>query len=77
MRAPLSMPHDDGVMLTMMTTMLQQQLEKESDAFFSTARLWDDGIIDPRHTRDVIGISLSTVYNNNVQGTMEYGVFRH
>jgi acetyl-CoA carboxylase carboxyltransferase component len=39
--------------------------------------LWDDGIIDPRDTRTVLAISLSAVYNSPVEGTMEWGVFRH
>ena len=67
----------DEMELTMMKTMLQRQIDKESDAFFATARLWDDGIIDPRDTRDVVGISLSTIYTQPIEGTMAYGVFRH
>ncbi len=63
--------------LTMMKTMLQKQIDKESDAFFATARLWDDGMIDPRDTRDVIAIALSAALNAPVEGTMEFGVFRH
>ena len=63
--------------LTMMKTMLQQQIEKESDAFYATARLWDDGIIDPRDTRDIIGMTLSATHNAPVDGTMQFGVFRH
>jgi acetyl-CoA carboxylase carboxyltransferase component len=56
---------------------LEAQIESESDAYFATARLWDDGIIDPRETRNVLGIALSAVYNAPVEGTMEWGVFRH
>jgi acetyl-CoA carboxylase carboxyltransferase component len=56
---------------------LETQIENESDAYFATARLWDDGIIDPRETRNVLGIALSAVYNAPVEGTMEWGVFRH
>ena len=67
----------DEMELTMMKTMLQRQIDKESDAFYATARLWDDGIIDPRDTRDVVGISLSTAFNGPVEGSMAYGVFRH
>ncbi len=63
--------------LTMAKTLLQQQIEKESDAFFASARLWDDGIIDPRDTRDVVGIALSVAHNAPVEGSMAYGVFRH
>ncbi len=56
---------------------LENQIERESDCYFATARLWDDGIIDPRDTRTVLAISLSAAYNRPVEGTMEFGVFRH
>ena len=67
----------DEMELTMMKTMLQQQIEKESDAFFATARLWDDGIIDPRQTRTVLGLCLSAIATDPVEGATSYGVFRH
>ncbi|MEM9488281.1 MAG: carboxyl transferase domain-containing protein [Myxococcota bacterium] len=57
--------------------MIEAQITKESDPFFATARVWDDGIIDPRHTRSVIAISLSATYNAPVRGTTSWGVFRH
>jgi acetyl-CoA carboxylase carboxyltransferase component len=56
---------------------LESQIEHESDVYFATARLWDDGVIDPRDTRTVLAISLSAAYNRPVEGTMEWGVFRH
>ncbi|HLG14221.1 MAG TPA: carboxyl transferase domain-containing protein [Blastocatellia bacterium] len=56
---------------------LEAQIEAESDVYFATARLWDDGIIDPRDTRTVLAISLGAAYNRPVEGTMEWGVFRH
>ncbi|KAF1314518.1 Methylcrotonoyl-coa carboxylase beta chain, mitochondrial, partial [Globisporangium splendens] len=49
--------------------------EKESSAYFSTARLWDDGIIDPKDTRKVLGLSLSAALNEHAQET-KFGVFR-
>jgi acetyl-CoA carboxylase carboxyltransferase component len=55
---------------------VQAQIEKESYAFFATGRLWDDGIIDPRDTRTVLGIALSAVHAAPIQGTTRYGVFR-
>ena len=61
----------------MMKMMLTQQIDKESNAYFATARLWDDGIIDPRDTRDVVGLCLSATHNAPVEGTMAFGVFRH
>ncbi len=57
--------------------MIEAQIEKESTPFFSTARLWDDGIIDPRDTRSVLAISLSAAYTAPVEGTTSWGVFRH
>ena len=60
----------------MMRQMVQEQLDKESSAFFATARLWDDGVIDPRDTRTVLGIALSAIHSNTIKGTTQYGVFR-
>ncbi len=57
--------------------MIEQMIENESDPYFATARLWDDGIIDPRDTRTVIAIALSAAYSAPVQGTTRWGVFRH
>ena len=51
--------------------------DREGSPYFATARLWDDGIIDPRDTRTVVAIALSASYNAPVKGTMEWGVFRH
>jgi len=67
----------DEVKLTASKQALEAQIEAESDPYFATARLWDDGIIDPRDTRTVLGISLSAACNRPVEGTMEWGVFRH
>jgi acetyl-CoA carboxylase carboxyltransferase component len=63
--------------LSMLKRMIEEQIDRESDAFYATARLWDDGVIDPRDTRTVLAISLSAAYSRRVKGTMEYGVFRH
>jgi acetyl-CoA carboxylase carboxyltransferase component len=57
--------------------LLESQIEKESDPYFATARLWDDGIIDPRDTRTVLAIALMTAHQRPFEGTMEWGVFRH
>jgi len=67
----------DEAKLTASKLALEAQIEAESDPYFATARLWDDGIIDPRDTRTVLAISLSAAYNRPVEGTMEWGVFRH
>jgi acetyl-CoA carboxylase carboxyltransferase component len=57
--------------------MLEDQIERESDVYFATARLWDDGIIDPRETRTVLAVALMAAYQRPVEGTMAWGVFRH
>lgn len=46
--------------LEKMTGAVRDKLDSESDALFATARLWDDGIIDPRDTRRVLGMTLAT-----------------
>jgi acyl-CoA carboxylase subunit beta len=55
---------------------IEAQIDAESTALFATGRLWDDGIIDPRDTRTVLGIALSAVHGAPVQGTGRFGVFR-
>ena len=58
------------------TAAIEAQIEAESHAFFVTARLYDDGIIDPRDTRTVLGLSLSAVHSTTVAGRRGFGVFR-
>jgi len=49
--------------------------EHEGNPYYSTARLWDDGILDPAETRQVLGLALSACLNAPVPPT-QYGVFR-
>ena len=58
------------------TAQIEAQIEAESHSFFVTARLYDDGIIDPRDTRTVLGLSLSAVHSGPVAGRRGFGVFR-
>src|SRR5579864_6835069 len=58
------------------TAAIEAQIEAESHAFFVTARLYDDGIIDPRDTRTVLGLALSAAHSGPVAGRRGYGVFR-
>lgn len=53
------------------------QIQHESAPYFATARLWDDGILDPRDTRSVLGIALSICHTQEIQGSLAFGVFRH
>jgi acetyl-CoA carboxylase carboxyltransferase component len=58
------------------TAELTRQMEEAEQAFFSTARVRDDGLIDPRNTRTVLGIVLSAIHSGPVKGTDRFGVFR-
>ncbi|XP_021296859.1 methylcrotonoyl-CoA carboxylase beta chain, mitochondrial [Herrania umbratica] len=49
--------------------------EREGNPYYSTARLWDDGIIDPADTRKILGLSISASMNHPLEDT-KYGVFR-
>jgi acetyl-CoA carboxylase carboxyltransferase component len=55
---------------------VESQIEAESLPLYLTARLYDDGIIDPRDTRTILGLSLSVIDNGEIKGTRGYGVFR-
>jgi acyl-CoA carboxylase subunit beta len=55
---------------------IEDQIERESHAFFNTGKIYDDGVIDPRDTRTVLGLALSAVHSNVVEGRRGFGVFR-
>ncbi|MEV5328191.1 carboxyl transferase domain-containing protein [Nonomuraea sp. NPDC052634] len=59
-----------------MRAMVEQQIEAESAAFFLSGRLYDDGVIDPRDTRTVLGMCLSAINSAPVPEPSGYGVFR-
>ncbi len=50
--------------------------ERQSTALHATGRVTDDGIIDPRDTRTVLGVTLSVCHNTPIEGTRGFGVFR-
>jgi acetyl-CoA carboxylase carboxyltransferase component len=58
------------------TAAIERQIEAESHPFFISARLYDDGVIDPRDTRAVLGMSLSAAHSAKVAGRRGFGVFR-
>ncbi len=60
-----------------MRELVEAQIESESLALANTGRVYDDGILDPRDTRDVLGLCLSVAHTNVVQGARHYGVWRH
>jgi 3-methylcrotonyl-CoA carboxylase beta subunit len=49
--------------------------EQEGSPYYSTARLWDDGILDPAHTRNMLGLALSASFNAPIPAP-KFGVFR-
>ncbi|MEV0676213.1 carboxyl transferase domain-containing protein [Actinosynnema sp. NPDC050436] len=55
---------------------VEGQVEQQSPAAFLSGRLYDDGVIDPRDTRTVLGLCLSAVHSGQVRGADGYGVFR-
>ncbi|CAN5416323.1 carboxyl transferase domain-containing protein [soil metagenome] len=58
------------------TSAITAQIEHEEAASFTSGRLLDDGVIDPRHTRSVLGMALWAVHGAPIEGTRGYGVFR-
>ncbi len=64
--------------IEMMKAMVKITFEKEADPYYGTARLWDDGLLDPRDTRQALTIGLSMSYNRDwvSQGAPRYGNFR-
>jgi acetyl-CoA carboxylase carboxyltransferase component len=54
---------------------VEARYAEEASPYFATARLWDDGIIDPRQTRQVVGLALASTLNAPIEAT-DYGVLR-
>src|SRR5665213_104235 len=73
--AARGLPFDEEADVAMRQA-VESQIEAESLPLYLTARLYDDGIIDPRDTRTVLGLSLSVIDNREIKGTRGYGVFR-
>ena len=55
---------------------LLKETEKQSSAFYASGQLWDDGIIDPRQTRNYLAICLAAVNCQKQKENNSYGVFR-
>ncbi len=56
-------------------TPIRDQYERQGHPYYASARLWDDGIIDPRKTRDVLGLGLGAALNAPIKAT-RFGIFR-
>ena len=54
---------------------IRAQYERQGHPYYATARLWDDGVIDPAQTRTVLGLALSACANAPLE-EVGYGVFR-
>ena len=54
---------------------IRDQYERQGHPYYATARLWDDGVIDPADTRRVLGLSLAAALNVPIPET-RFGIFR-
>jgi len=52
-----------------------EKYEHEGSPYYSTARLWDDGILDPAHTREALALGISVAFNAPIPPA-KFGVFR-
>ena len=55
---------------------VRARYEEEGDPYYATARLWDDGIIDPAQTRDVLGLAFAATMNKPIAPRAQFGLFR-
>jgi 3-methylcrotonyl-CoA carboxylase beta subunit len=55
---------------------IRQRYEDEGNPYYATARLWDDGIIDPAQTRDVLGLAFAATLNAPIPERAQFGLFR-
>jgi len=71
-KPPLSKDEEDAIRKPLIDA-----ARKESNAYYSTANLWDDGILDPVDTRDVLGCAISAALNAPIRDDVfGYGIFR-
>ncbi|MGH3623762.1 MAG: carboxyl transferase domain-containing protein, partial [Sciscionella sp.] len=59
-----------------MRAAVERQIDAESLPMFLSGRLYDDGVIDPRDTRTVLGMCLSAIHSGELRGGGDFGVFR-
>ncbi len=55
---------------------VRARYETEGNPYYATARLWDDGIIDPAQTRDILGLAFAAVLNKPIPARAQFGLFR-
>jgi acetyl-CoA carboxylase carboxyltransferase component len=68
-------PYDEEADAAMRAA-VEEMLDGQSDAVYATGRGWDDGVIDPRETRTVLGLALSAAHSAPVAGAAAYAPFR-
>ncbi|WAL75970.1 acyl-CoA carboxylase subunit beta [Kitasatospora sp. YST-16] len=68
-------PYDEETDATIRAA-VEQQIEAESLPIFLSGRLYDDGVIDPRDTRTILGLCLSAIHSAPIEGARGYGIFR-
>ncbi len=61
----------------MLRKMLIAEADSKATAWHSTSEGWDDGVIDPRETRNYLGFAMTVIYNQPIKGADGYGVWRH
>jgi hypothetical protein len=54
----------------------EAQIEREQHALVMSGKLYDDGILDPRHTRAALAMCLSAIHSAPIEGRRGFGVFR-
>ena len=59
-----------------MAQYMVKEAEKQSNAWYASGQLWDDGVIDPRETRNYLKLCMEAIYNSPIEGAKGFGVFR-
>jgi acetyl-CoA carboxylase carboxyltransferase component len=59
-----------------MASYMVKEAEKQSNAWYASGQLWDDGVIDPRETRNYLKMCLDVIHNVTYEGAKGFGVFR-
>jgi 3-methylcrotonyl-CoA carboxylase beta subunit len=67
----------DPAELEAMEAAVREEFDRQSDPYYATAQLWDDGIIDPRHTRAALAVGLEAAWQRDLtQQAPRFGVLR-
>ena len=55
---------------------MYEDAKEKASVWHASSELWDDGVIDPRESRKYLGMCLSIIYNEKIEGSDSFGVFR-